>query len=93
MPARKQEARPDVPDPDVLAQAVTDFTADPGSLVEALDDLGESAAYSAAGYGRLAALAAECAATPGGRCPSLSARSSARSGSISRYPPGPAATR
>jgi DNA helicase-2/ATP-dependent DNA helicase PcrA len=65
MPARKQEARPDVPDPDVLAQAVTDFTADPGSLVEALDDLGESAAYSAAGYGRLAALAAELRALRG----------------------------
>ncbi len=59
MPAREPEARPDVPDPDVLAQAVTDFTADPGSLVEALDDLGDPAAYSAAGYGRLAALAAE----------------------------------
>src|SRR6266581_9770756 len=59
MPGRAPEARPGVPDADVLAQAVTDFTADPGSLVEALDDLGDPAAYSAAGYGRLAALAAE----------------------------------
>jgi len=43
----------------MLARAVTDFTADPGSLVEALDDLGEPAAFSATGYGRLTALAAE----------------------------------
>ena len=46
-------------DPDVMRQAVTDLTADPGSLVEALDDLGDPAAYSAAGYARLTALAAE----------------------------------
>jgi ATP-dependent DNA helicase UvrD/PcrA len=59
MPGRVREAPAAGPDPDVLAQAVTDFTADPGSLVEALDDLGEPAAYSAAGYGRLTALAAE----------------------------------
>jgi DNA helicase II / ATP-dependent DNA helicase PcrA len=44
---------------DVLARAVTDMTADPGSLVEALDDLGDPAAYSAVGHQRLAALAAE----------------------------------
>ena len=44
---------------DALAQAVTDLTADPGSLVEALDDLGEPAAYSPAGHIRLAALGAE----------------------------------
>ena len=35
------------------------MTADPGSLVEALDDLGDPAAYSAVGHRRLAALAAE----------------------------------
>jgi len=48
-----------VPEPDVMEQAVTDLTADPGSLVEALDDLGDPAAYSPAGHARLAALAAE----------------------------------
>ena len=46
-------------DEDPLAKAITDLTADPGSLVEALDDLGDAAAYSAAGHARLAALAAE----------------------------------
>ena len=46
-------------DEDPLAKAVTDLTADPGSLVEALDDLGEPGSYSAAGHARLAALAAE----------------------------------
>jgi DNA helicase-2/ATP-dependent DNA helicase PcrA len=44
---------------DVMTQAVTDLTADPGSLVEALDDLGDPAAYSAVGYHRFAALATE----------------------------------
>lgn len=44
---------------DLLTQAVTDLTRDMGSLVEALDDLDGPAAYSAAGYARLAALAAE----------------------------------
>jgi DNA helicase-2/ATP-dependent DNA helicase PcrA len=44
---------------DPLAQAVTDLTADPGSLVEALDDLGEAGAYSAQAYQRFTALAAE----------------------------------
>jgi len=44
---------------DALARAITDLTADPGSLVEALDDLGEPGAYSPAGHQRLAALAAE----------------------------------
>jgi DNA helicase II / ATP-dependent DNA helicase PcrA len=44
---------------DPLAQAVTDLTADPGSLVEALDDLGEARAYSARAYQRFTALAAE----------------------------------
>jgi DNA helicase-2/ATP-dependent DNA helicase PcrA len=46
-------------DNDALAQAVTDLTALPGSLVEALDDLGDRGAYSARGYQRFAALAAE----------------------------------
>jgi DNA helicase-2/ATP-dependent DNA helicase PcrA len=46
-------------DDDALAQAVTDLTAVPGSLVEALDDLGDRGAYSARGYQRFAALAAE----------------------------------
>jgi DNA helicase-2/ATP-dependent DNA helicase PcrA len=44
---------------DALTQAVADLTADAGSLIEALDDLGDPAAYSPAGYSRLSALAAE----------------------------------
>jgi DNA helicase-2/ATP-dependent DNA helicase PcrA len=44
---------------DLMARAVTDLTKDGGSLVEALDDLDGPAAYSAAGYARLSALAAE----------------------------------
>ncbi len=44
---------------DALAKAITDLTADPGSLVEALDDLGEPGGYSPAGHTRLAALGAE----------------------------------
>jgi ATP-dependent DNA helicase UvrD/PcrA len=55
--ARAPEVAP-VPD-DVMTRAITDLTADPGSLVEALDDLGDPAAYSAAGYQRFVALAAE----------------------------------
>jgi DNA helicase II / ATP-dependent DNA helicase PcrA len=51
--------QPTVMDPDVMEQAVTDLTADPGSLVEALDDLGDPSAYSGVGHARLAALAAE----------------------------------
>ena len=47
----------DAPDP--LAEAITDLTAETGSLVEALDDLGEPAAYSRAGYARMHALAGE----------------------------------
>ena len=62
---RPAEAQLPVPDLDVMSQAVTDFTADPGSLVEALDDLGGPDGYSAAGYGRLAALAAELRALRG----------------------------
>ena len=44
---------------DALAEAITDLTAETGSLVEALDDLGEPAAYSRAGYARMHALAGE----------------------------------
>ncbi len=44
---------------ELLAVAVSDLTRDPGSLVEALDDLGDPAAYSAAGYARLSELGAE----------------------------------
>jgi DNA helicase II / ATP-dependent DNA helicase PcrA len=44
---------------DALAEAVTDLTAETGSLVEALDDLGDPRAYSPAGYARMHALAAE----------------------------------
>ena len=44
---------------------MTDFTAEAGSLIEALDDLGEPGAYSAAGYERLGALAGELRALRG----------------------------
>ncbi len=44
---------------DALADAITDLTAEAGSLVEALDDLGDPAEYSPAGYGRMHALAGE----------------------------------
>jgi DNA helicase II / ATP-dependent DNA helicase PcrA len=58
-PARAPAEGPAGGPDDVLTRAVTDLTADPGSLVEALDDLGDPAAYSAVGHQRLAALAAE----------------------------------
>jgi DNA helicase-2/ATP-dependent DNA helicase PcrA len=44
---------------DAITEAVTDLTSDTGSLVEALDDLGDPAGYSQVGYARLQALAAE----------------------------------
>jgi DNA helicase II / ATP-dependent DNA helicase PcrA len=44
---------------DALAEAVTDLTAETGSLVEALDDLGDPRAYSPVGYARMHALATE----------------------------------
>jgi len=44
---------------DALAEAVTDLTAEAGSLVEALDDLGDPRAYSPVGYARMHALATE----------------------------------
>ncbi len=52
-------AGPAPADDDPLAQAVTDLTAEQGSLVEALDDLGPAAAYSAPGFARFSVLAAE----------------------------------
>jgi DNA helicase-2/ATP-dependent DNA helicase PcrA len=59
--AGRERAGPDLaaPPDDPLVQVVADLTADAGSLIEALDDLGDPAAYSAAGYARLTALAAE----------------------------------
>jgi DNA helicase II / ATP-dependent DNA helicase PcrA len=50
---------------EVTDDARTDLTRDPGSLVEALDDLGSPAAYSFAGYARLAALGTELRALRG----------------------------
>lgn len=44
---------------DHLTRAVADFTAETGSLVEALDDLGNPAAYSPEGHQRLVALGTE----------------------------------
>ena len=44
---------------DLISGALSDLTRDPGSLVEALDDLGSPAAYSFAGYARMSAIAAE----------------------------------
>ncbi len=52
-------AQPDGRDTDLVGAALRDLTADPGSLAEALDDLGSPAAYSFTGYARMAALAAE----------------------------------
>ena len=64
--ARSDNASPQPPAPapaaaaeDALAEALTDLTTEAGSLVEALDDLGEPAAYSVVGYTRFRALAAE----------------------------------
>jgi DNA helicase-2/ATP-dependent DNA helicase PcrA len=58
--------RPSGPaDDELMAGAVGDLTRDPGSLVEALDDLGSPAAYSFAGYARLTALGAELRALRG----------------------------
>jgi DNA helicase-2/ATP-dependent DNA helicase PcrA len=44
---------------DAIAEAITDLTAETGSLVEALDDLGDPDSYSETGYVRLYALAHE----------------------------------
>ena len=51
------EGRADEDTGDAIAEAITDLTAESGSLVEALDDLGDPAGYSAAGYARLRVLA------------------------------------
>jgi DNA helicase II / ATP-dependent DNA helicase PcrA len=56
---REQPPAGDPPPQDPLAQVVTDLTADPGSLVEALDDLGNARAYSAQAHARFATLAGE----------------------------------
>jgi DNA helicase II / ATP-dependent DNA helicase PcrA len=59
--AGREQAGPDLAAAtgDPLIQVVADLTADAGSLIEALDDLGDPAAYSAAGYARLTVLATE----------------------------------
>jgi DNA helicase II / ATP-dependent DNA helicase PcrA len=57
-PGSKESGEADVA-LDALAEAVTDLTAETGSLVEALDDLGDEAGYSAVGYARLRSLADE----------------------------------
>jgi DNA helicase II / ATP-dependent DNA helicase PcrA len=58
--AREQAKEQEHEDPaDALAEAVTDLTAETGSLVEALDDLGDPHAYSPVGYARMHALATE----------------------------------
>jgi ATP-dependent DNA helicase UvrD/PcrA len=44
---------------DPIAEAVTDLTSDPGSLVEAVDDPGDPERYSPQAYARFSALAAE----------------------------------
>ncbi len=56
-PAEHQPAEHDLAD--ALAEAVTDLTAETGSLVEALDDLGDPRAYSPVGFARMRALAGE----------------------------------
>ena len=56
---------PGTPAEDALAEALTDLTAEAGSLVEALDDLGDPAAYSPAGHARFRALGGELRALRG----------------------------
>jgi DNA helicase-2/ATP-dependent DNA helicase PcrA len=58
-PGAPAPAHSDPDEQDALAEAVTDLTAETGSLVEALDDLGDPDAYSPVGYARMHALAAE----------------------------------
>jgi DNA helicase II / ATP-dependent DNA helicase PcrA len=57
--ADRQDSGEPVAAGDHLTRAVADFTAETGSLVEALDDLGPAAAYSDDGRARMQALAAE----------------------------------
>jgi len=65
LPAQAAQPQPQLPagnlpdNSDAITEAVTDLTSESGSLVEALDDLGEPDAYSPAGHERLQALAAE----------------------------------
>ena len=65
--SRQPEAPGDrgTPAEDALAEALTDLTAEAGSLVEALDDLGDPAAYSPAGHTRFRALGGELRALRG----------------------------
>jgi DNA helicase II / ATP-dependent DNA helicase PcrA len=58
-PATPAPASSDPDEQDALAEALTDLTAETGSLVEALDDLGDPHAYSPVGYARMHALATE----------------------------------
>ena len=58
-PSAQAPGRPDQDAADALAEAITDLTAETGSLVEALDDLGDPGAYSRTGYARMHALAGE----------------------------------
>ncbi|HSZ42890.1 MAG TPA: ATP-dependent DNA helicase [Trebonia sp.] len=57
-PAQPQ-SQADAETEDAIAEAITDLTAETGSLVEALDDLGDPDGYSETGYVRLRALANE----------------------------------
>ncbi|HEY0716292.1 MAG TPA: ATP-dependent DNA helicase [Streptosporangiaceae bacterium] len=57
--ASSQVERTPAGDADALAEALTDLTTDAGSLVEALDDLGDPAAYSHHGFTRFRILAGE----------------------------------
>jgi len=58
-PGGQQDSGESVEHEDHLTRAVADFTAETGSLVEALDHLGPADAYSDQGWPRLQALAAE----------------------------------
>ena len=58
-PQKPESQKPGPQDTDVVADALGDLTRDAGSLVEALDDPGNAAAYSPEGYARLTALGAE----------------------------------
>jgi DNA helicase-2/ATP-dependent DNA helicase PcrA len=58
-PRPRAGAHSDTGTEDAIAEAITDLTAETGSLVEALDDLGDPDGYSETGYVRLLALATE----------------------------------
>ena len=82
-------------DDDPLAKAITDLTADPGSLIEALDDLGDQAGFrrpATAAWPRWPPSCASCVPGWPGRCPTWSVRWNGRSGWTSKWPPGPAGT-